>query len=231
MSWLSDFLHSGALGYMIKGGIFMWPILLLGILALGVIIERWRSLKMLDTSAEQLKEQVVALLGEGRITDALAVCENSQGPVPAILASGLRKYAVLQQLDYDQGRIEEQVLKSMEGYGAHVVAALERHLPILATVSSAAPMIGFLGTVQGMIVSFRDIVQSAGKVNIVEAAASGIEVALLTTCFGLIVGIPAYIAYNYYTGLVNQFTLDVEEGASELIEAVSLQLTLGRAQS
>ena len=83
-------------------------------------------------------------------------------------------------------------------------------------------MLGFLGTVQGMIVAFKDIVMKMGEVNIVEAAASGIMVSLMTTCFGLIVGIPAYIAYNYFTSVINRFVLDVEESATELVEAVTL---------
>ncbi len=86
---------------------------------------------------------------------------------------------MLRRLNYDAGRIEEQVVKAMDDYGVHIVAALEKHLPILATVSSAAPMLGFLGTVQGMVISFDDIVAGSGEKNIVELAADGIMVALL----------------------------------------------------
>ena len=113
----------------------------------------------------------------------------------------------------------------MEAYGVNVVAALERHLPILATISSVAPMLGFLGTVQGMIVMFAQIQVTKGS-NIIEAAASGIQTALLTTCFGLIIGIPAYMAFNYFMSTINNFVLDVEQSAAELIEAISIQLTL-----
>lgn len=218
--------NSGALGMLVKGGFFMWPILLLGVAATAVCIERYRSLKMLDTSAEQLRQQVIDLLSDNQIEQALELCDRSRGPVAAVLANGLRKYLVLQRLDYDAARTEEQVVKSMENYGVHIVAALERHLPILATVSSSAPMLGFLGTVQGMIIAFGNIVSQSGKANIVELAASGIERALLTTCFGLIVGIPAFIAFNYFTSIINQFVLEVETSASELIEAVTLQMTL-----
>jgi len=225
-SALYEMLHSGALGLLLDGGFFMWPILILGILALGVIIERWRSLKMLKTNADHLRQSVIDHLSRDQVEAALKTADESQGPVAAVLATGLRKYLVLKRLDYDQGRIEEQVTQSMENYGVHIVAALERHLPVLAIVSSVAPMIGFLGTVQGMIVSFRNIVATMGEVNIVEAAASGIETALLTTCFGLIVGIPAFIAFNYYTSVINRFVLDVEESATELMEVVTLQVTL-----
>ena len=108
----------------------------------------------------------------------------------------------------------------------NIVAALERHLPILATIASVAPMIGFLGTVQGMIISFGNIVSTMGEMNIVEAAASGIKTALLTTCFGLMVGIPAYIAFNYFSSVINTFVLSVEASASELVESVTVQMTL-----
>jgi biopolymer transport protein ExbB len=222
--WLGDMMHSGALGYMIAGGIFMWPLLVLGVLALGVIIERFRALMMLNTRAEELRTKVRELLEADRVEEALSLCDREQGPVPAILAAGLRKYLVARRLGYDAAKIEEQVVKGMDDYSIHIVAAMERHLPVLATVSSAAPMIGFLGTVQGMVQSFDDIVAKMGEMNIVQAAAAGIKVSLLTTVLGLVVGIPAFIAFNYFTSIINQFVLDVEESASELIEAVTMQL-------
>ena len=223
---VGQMLHSGAMGYMIEGGFFMWPILFCGILAAAVIVERYRSLKMLTTDTTALRQQVRELLQQNQVEEALQLCDREQGPVPAVLSAGLRKYLLLEQLDYDAGRIEEQVVKGMDDYGVHIVAALERHLPILATVSSVAPMLGFLGTVQGMVVSFDDIVRSMGKVNIVEAAAAGIKVSLLTTVLGLIVGIPAFAAFNYFTSVINRFVLEVSESASELIETVTLQLAL-----
>ena len=228
---LSEFLDSGAIGLLIDGGFFMWPILIMAIVALAVIIERWRSLKMLDTDNEALRQAVLDDLTNDRIEQALERCDRERGPVAAILANGLRKYLVLNRLNYDQARLEEQVVKSMESYGVHIVAALERHLPVLAIVSSVAPMLGFLGTVQGMIVAFRNIVamDETGGGNIIQAAASGIEVALLTTCFGLIVGIPAFMAFNYFSSVINNFVLDVEESAAELMEAVTLQLTLNNS--
>ncbi len=227
-SAISEFFDSGAIGLLIDGGVFMWPILIMAILALAVIIERWRSLKMLDTDNEALRQAVLEDLTNDRIEDALARCDRERGPVAAILANGLRKYLVLSRLNYDPARLEEQVVKSMESYGVHIVAALERHLPVLAIVSSVAPMLGFLGTVQGMIVAFHNIVEmdQTGGGNIIQAAAAGIEVALLTTCFGLIVGIPAFMAFNYFSSVINNFVLEVEESAAQLMEAVTLQLTL-----
>lgn len=233
-AWYVEMLTSGLMGYMLDGGPFMWPILCLGILAVGVIIERYRSLKLLNTDTTVLRKQVLELLQDNRVEDALLLCDGQQGPVPAILSQGLRKLLLLQRLNYDPGKIQEQVVKSMDDYGVHIVAALERHLPILATVSSVGPMIGFLGTVQGMVLSFAQIVadsQSGTGQNIVVSAADGIMVSLLTTVLGLMVGIPAFMGFNYFTSVINRFVLDVEESAAELIEAVTLQMALEQQAS
>jgi len=221
-------LRSGAIGLLLRGGFFMWPILIMGIVASGVIIERYRSLKMLTTDSGRVRVKVRELLHADSVEKAIKLCDREKGPVPAILTAGLRKYFVLRRLGYDPAKIEEQVVKAMDDYSSHIVAALERHLPILATVSSVAPMLGFLGTVHGMIIAFDDIVAKMGETNIVEAAAGGISVALLTTCFGLIVGIPAFMAFNYFTSVINRFVLQVEESATDLIETVTLQMALRR---
>ncbi len=222
----AGFFQSGAIGKLLEGGVFMFVLLALLILALAVIIERYRSLRLLETDPGELREDVINRLSEDKVEEALELCDKAQGPVPAILSTGLRKYLVLRRLDYDQAQTEEQVIKSMENSGVHIVSALEKHLPILATIASVAPMLGFLGTVQGMIVAFGDIEANVGQQNIVQAAAAGIRVALLTTAFGLLVGIPAYIAFNYFTGIINNFVLQVEASAAELIELVSLRMTL-----
>ena len=226
---LDEITRSGALGLLRDGGLFMWPILLMGILASGVIIERYRSLKLLTSDSGTIREDVLQLLREDRIEEAMQLCDREQGPVPAILSAGLRKFLILRRLNYDPAKIEEQVVKSMDDYGVHVVAALEKHLPVLATISSVAPMLGFLGTVAGMVTSFDEIVATMGETNIVEAAAGGISIALLTTAFGLIIGIPAFMAFNYFSSIINRFVLEIEESATDLIEAVTLQLALQRS--
>ena len=224
--WFSDLIHSGASGLLIQGGWFMLPILLMSIVAAGVIIERYRSLRMLRTDSRIVRERVLDLLREDEVEQALEFCNAEQGPVPAVLSAGIRKFLMLRQLGHDPARIEEQVVKAMDDYSVHIVAALEKHLPVLGTISSAAPMLGFLGTVAGMITSFNDIVEKMGETNIVESASLGISQALLTTCFGLIVGIPAFMAFNYFTSVINGFVLDVEESASELIETVTQEMAL-----
>lgn len=222
----NDLTKTGALGYMIDGGIFMWPLLALGILAGGVIIERYRALLMLNTKDEALRSKVLLLLQDDQVEEALQLVERHKGPVPAILGAGLRKYLIARRLGYDPAKIEEQVTKGMDEYSVHIVAAMEKHLPILATVSSAAPMLGFLGTVAGMVTAFAEIVATKGEKDIVEAAAGGIMVSLLTTVLGLLVGLPSYVAFNYFTSAVNSFVLDVQESAAELIEAVTFQMAV-----
>ena len=223
MGLIDGIMHSGAMGLMINGGFFMWPILFMGILAAGVIIERWRTLSMISGDTRELRAHVLELLQADREEEALKICSHESGPSAAVLTAGLRKYVVLRKLNYDPAKIEEQVLKSMEDYGIHIVAALEKHLPILASVSSVAPMVGSVGTVWGMIILFQDIVAQMGQTNIIEAAAAGIQLKLLVTVWGLIVGIPAYVAFNYFTVVINRYVLNVEESATELVEAVTLR--------
>ena len=224
---LDSMTKNGAIKFLRDGGVFMWPILFLGIVAGGVIIERYRSLNMLKSDTTVLREQVRTMLENDQTKEALELCEREHGPVPAILATGIRKLHVLTSLGHEPARVEGQVVKAMDDYSVHIVAALERHLPVLATVSSAAPMLGFLGTVAGMITSFADIVVGLDRgENIVKSASEGISVALYTTCFGLIVGIPAFMAFNYFSSVINRFVLEVEESATDLMETVTLNQAL-----
>jgi biopolymer transport protein ExbB len=219
-----DLLHSGALGYMIDGGIFMWPILLLAIIGTGVVIERFRALRLVSIDSQALRSQVLDLLHQDRVEEAIALCAQARGPVAAILAVGLHRYELLRRLNYDAAKIEEQVVKAMEDYSVHISAALEKNLPVLSTVATVAPMLGSLGTVVGMVVLFQDVVDTFGMKNIILAAAAGIKLKLIVTVWGLMVGIPAYIFFNYFNTVVNQHILDAEETASQLIEALVLQL-------
>ncbi len=222
---------SGVMSYMIDGGPFMWPILVLAVVALAVVIERYRSLKMLAVDNQGLRDEVLELLHASRGEEALERCNQSRGPVPAILSVGLRKFLLLKRLNYDPGKMQEQVAKAMDDYGVHIVAALEKHLPMLATISSVAPMLGSVGTVVGMVVLFNDIAAMSASDPIVKIAAAGIKIKLLVTVWGLLVGIPAYIAFNYFTTVIDRYVLQVEETATELFEAVTLRLALERQKA
>ena len=216
--------EAGALGYMIAGGPFMWPILLLAVIATGVIIERFRALRLIAIDAEALRRQVLDLLQEDRVAEAVALCARSHGPVPAILAVGIHRYNLLRRLNYDPTKIEEQVVKAMEDYSSHITAALEKNLPILSTVASVAPMLGSLGTVVGMVLMFQGITEMKPEDNIIKQAAGGIKVKLIVTVWGLMVGIPAYMFFNYFMSVVGAHILEAEETASQLVEALVLRL-------
>ena len=220
----SDLLHSGALGYMFDGGIFMWPILLLAIIGTGVVIERFRTLRLIALDAQGLRTQVLDLLYQDRVEEAIALCAQAHGPVPAILAVGIHRYKLLKKLNYDPAKIEEQVVKAMEDYAPHVTAALEKNLPVLSTVASVAPMLGSLGTVVGMVLMFQGITNMKAGENIIKVAAAGIQLKLIVTVWGLMVGIPAYMFFNYFTSVVSQHILEAEETASQLVEALVLRL-------
>ncbi len=216
--------NSGVMKYMEDGGPFMWPILFMAILGAGVVIERFRSLRLIATDGQALRNKVLRLLHEDRVEEAIALCVESRGPVPAILAVGLHRYEVLRRLNYDPVRMEEQVVKAMEDYRPHIIAALEKHMPVLSTIANVAPMVGSVGTVVGMVLLFKGLVLNYGKEDIILSAAKGIMVKLIVTVWGLMVGIPAYIFFNYFTTVVNRYILEAEETASQLIEALTLRL-------
>lgn len=221
--------NSGAMEYMIQGGPFMWPILFMAVLAFAVVIERFRSLWLLRTNAETLRNQVIDLIHQDKVEEAIDLCLRSRGPAPAILAVGLHRYELARRLGYDAARIEEQVDKAMEEYGAHITAVLERHMPVLATVANVAPMVGSIGTVAGMIVLFRGIVNMPESARLMKVAAEGIQMKLLVTLFGLMVGVPAYVFYTYFNGVINRMVLDAEETASKLIEALTVRMAPAKA--
>ena len=226
-----DFWHTGAMGYMIDGGPFMWPILVMAILGVAVVIERFRSLRLIAVDAHSLRTQVLKLLHDDQVDEAIALCACLRGPVPAILAVGLHRYELVRRLNYDPARIEEQVVQAMDDYGVHVTAALEKNLAILSTIATVAPMVGSLGTVVGMVVMFQDVVNKFGLENIIILAAKGIKMKLIVTVWGLMVGIPAYIFFNYFTAVVNRYILEAEETATQLIEALAFRLATPGAAS
>ncbi|MFM8272482.1 MAG: MotA/TolQ/ExbB proton channel family protein [Gemmata sp.] len=219
--------QSGAMGYMLDGGPFMWPILLLAVIGTGVVIERYRALRLIAIDAETLRRQVLDLLHQDKVEEAIDLCARSHGPVPAILAVGIHRYNLLRKLNYDPTKIEEQVVKAMEDYSSHITAALEKNLPILSTVASVAPMLGSLGTVVGMVLMFQGITTMSADQNIIKVAAAGIQVKLIVTVWGLMVGIPAYMFFNYFTSVVSARILEAEETASELVEALILRFAPG----
>jgi biopolymer transport protein ExbB len=119
-------------------------------------------------------------------------------------------------LNYDPAKIEEQVVKAMEDYSSHITAALEKNLSILSTVATVAPMLGSLGTVVGMVLMFQGITEMRPEDNIIKQAAAGIKVKLIVTVWGLMVGIPAYMFFNYFTSKSDVLWAGLDERVAAL---------------
>jgi biopolymer transport protein ExbB len=204
---------------MIKGGICMFPLMASSIIGLAVIIERFRYLNEVAVDNVGLRQKVAALVKAGRIKQAVLLVESTPGPVASIFVVALRKLRFLIGLNKDAEQVEEGVIKAMEDHSIHVISDMERYLPILATVVSIAPMFGFLGTVTGMINAFEAIAKAGGMDATIVAA--GIAEALITTAAGLMIALPAQMCYNYFTGRVSGFVLEIEESAAHLIEVLS----------
>lgn len=194
------------------GGFFMYPILALMIIGVAIALERLYTLSRSSISNEKLLQRIRKSLEDGGIEEAKKICAQTRGPVASIIMAGL--------LRVDEGI--ESVEKAISNAGTVEMAFLERGLVWLSTIVSLAPMLGFTGTVQGMVIAFQQI----EKANDISPAivAGGISVALLTTLFGLVVAMAMSLAYNYFTNQIDHLTIDMEESSVELIDTlVALQ--------
>ncbi|MGH7457921.1 MAG: MotA/TolQ/ExbB proton channel family protein [Longimicrobiaceae bacterium] len=189
------------------GGWMMYPLLLCSLLALGVIIAKGYVLWVAQRETREVLEQTGELARQGKLGEAIDVAEETPGPVSAILLSGLRNVA-----EKRRGRDIEQAMTST---GTIELGFLERGLVVLATVATAAPLLGFLGTVWGMIAAFAAI-EVAGQVE-ASLVASGIKIALITTATGLIIAIPVNVAYNFFVTRVDRLIVDMEEGTNQVL--------------
>jgi biopolymer transport protein ExbB len=185
----------------------MYIILLFSILAAAVAIERFIALQRAKINVSDFLTKVrKALLVNRSVGDAIKICEQYRGPVASIMKAGLLKY----------GQPKEEVEKTIENAAFYEMSRLERGLIVLATVANVAPLLGFLGTVTGMIESF-DALAAEGLTN-PGAVASGIKEALYTTAFGLFVAIPVQLVYNFFISRINRFVRDIETAANTLME-------------
>jgi len=193
--------------YMEKGGPVMWPILILSIIGFAVMIERALVLRKARINVNEFLAKIrKALMVNRSLRDAVKICEQYQGPVASVMKAGLLKH----------GQPKEDVEKTIENAAMYETTRLERGLAVLATAANIEPMLGFLGTVTGMIGSF-DALAKSGLSN-PGLVAAGISEALITTAAGLIIAIPMQLAYNYYTSRINKFVRDVETSANMLLE-------------
>ncbi|MEE2778305.1 MAG: MotA/TolQ/ExbB proton channel family protein [Acidobacteriota bacterium] len=194
-------------GLMQQGGVIMWPLLAFSIVAVAVSIERFISLRRAKINVNEFLAKVrKALVVNRSIRDAIKVCEQYRGPVASIMKAGLLKY----------GQPKEDVEKTIENAALFEMGRLERFLVVLATIANVAPLLGFFGTVTGMMRSF-DALAAAGLSN-PGLVAIGIKEALTTTAAGLGVAIPVQLVYNYFMSRINKFVRDIETSTNMLLE-------------
>ncbi len=196
--------------YFIEGGpLFMLMVLICLIIGLALCVERIVYLNMASTNTRKLLDQIDEALKTGGVEAAQEVCRNTRGPVASIFYQGL---------DRSSGSIED-VEKSIENYGGVQMGLLERGLSWISLFIAIAPMLGFLGTVIGMILAF-DKIQTAGTMD-ATIVAGGIKVALLTTVFGLIVAIILQIFYNYIVSKIDGIVNKMEEASIGLVDIMA----------
>jgi len=193
-----------------SGGPVMHALLACSLIGLVFIIERAWSLYRAKINTQEFLDRVrTALLKRRNVKEAVTICEEYGGPIANIMKAGLLKY----------GRPQEEIERTIEAASGHELSRLERGLSVIATVANIAPLLGFLGTVSGMINSF-DALARAGLSN-PGLVAKGISEALITTATGLAVAIPMLVAYNYFTSRVSKFVLEMETSANVLLETYS----------
>ena len=197
------------LSIFLKGGYIMWPILLCSVIGLAIVIDRYIVLHKSKTNIPAFMVRIRGLLKRKDISGAISYCIEEKSPVSNIIRKGLKKYNLG----------HERVKEAIENAGSQEISKLEKGLPFLATIAGIAPLLGFLGTVTGMISAFMTIQDLAGAANPSDLA-GGIWEALITTAFGLIVGIPALAFYNHFVSSVKKLVGDIETVANDVIDVI-----------
>jgi biopolymer transport protein ExbB len=191
----------------IEGGAsFMWPILICLIFGLAVSIERIITLNLATTNTKKLLAQIEDALSKGGIEAAKDVTKNTKGPVASIFTQGLMRSS--------EGM--EMVEKSIVSYGGVEMGRLEKGLIWISLFISLGPMLGFFGTVIGMVGAF-DAIEAAGDIS-PQVVAGGMKTALLTTVGGLIVGMVLQVFYNYLVSKIDNLVNDMEDASITLVD-------------
>jgi len=190
---------------MTKGGPLMWFIFVGAVLAFAVFLERFFHFHRAQIHTNDFVSGILNSLRRGNVSEAIETCDDTSGPVAQVVKSAVSNH------DRPRDEIREAVMDSARTE----VTRLERNLPILVTIAQIAPLLGFLGTVTGMIKIFMVIektqLASPGQL------AGGVWEALLTTAGGLVVAIPSYVAYNYLVSRVQNLVVDMEKAANEVL--------------
>ena len=197
----------------LAGGPVMWPIVLCSVLACGIVIEKLWHFSIVGTNVAKLKQEIFDLLRKNKIQEAIVLCDNDHSPIAQILKAGLLKW----------GASRDEIKEAIENVSLLEIPRLEKRLNALATIANISPLLGLLGTVTGLISSFHTIEIRASSHHPVTPGdwAGGIWEALITTVAGLVVAIPAFVAYNYCVSRVNTIILEMERAATELVNFLS----------
>jgi biopolymer transport protein ExbB len=199
--------HQAIKDKFIEGGSeFMWPILICLILGLAISIERIITLNLATTNTDKLLAKIEDALAKGGIEAAKDVTKNTKGPVASIFTQGLMRSS--EGID--------MVEKSIVSYGGVEMARLERGLIWISLFISLGPMLGFFGTVIGMVQAF-DAIEAAGDIS-PQVVAGGMKVALITTVGGLIVGMTLQIFYNYLVSKIDSLVNSMEDASITLVD-------------
>ena len=192
--------------FFVQGGGFMWPILIALLFGLAIIGERAYSLINSSSDTDQFFDDVKTIYSDSGKEKAIEFCENSPGPVASIFYAGLSKIQ----------KSKEEIEKAVQNAGGLEMAFLEKNMIWINSVITIAPMLGFTGTVVGMIKAFEDI-KMANDIS-PAVVAGGISQALLTTAFGLIVAMIMQVAQNFFVSMIDKLILDMEEQSIKIVE-------------
>jgi biopolymer transport protein ExbB len=196
-----------------KGGPVMYLIMILSVISLGIIIERIYSLNRARIDSQKFMDDIINSLKHNKIIESIEMCNNTSGPIAHIIKAGILKH--------DRSRPE--IKEAIDEAAQLEIPRMGKHLPILATIAHIAPLLGLLGTVSGMIKAFQVIQNKAATMTPVNPGdlAGGIWESLLATLAGLLVAIPAYVAYNYLVNQVDSLAYDMERSATDLVNLLS----------
>lgn len=190
-----------------KGGWLMIPLFLLSIVTIYLFGMKWWAIRKASRVDENFMRNIHDFIHDGKIKSAVALCQNTDTPVARLVEKGIER----------MGRPLQDIQTAVENMGNVEVARLEKGLPMLATIAGGAPMIGFLGTVMGMVQAFFNMSQAGNNIDIT-LLSGGIYTAMVTTVAGLIVGIMAYFGYNYLTAQISDLVFKMENTTIEFMD-------------
>ena len=193
-----------------KGGWLMWVLLLLGGFTIFIFVERFLAIRKASMLDMHFMNRIRDYIYDGKIDSAVNLCKKTDTPIARMVEKGIERL----------GRPMSDVQNAIENVANLEVSKLENGLPFLATIAGGAPMIGFLGTVLGMVQTFMDLSAAGGTVNMA-LLSSGMYVAMVTTVGGLIVGIPAYFGYNYLVARIEKLVFRMESNSIAFMDILN----------